>query len=86
MKIFKRFVFIILPFFIICYFLFTRDGSIKLGLLLSGNNPFISYENIDYENGNSYLNQIEINNEIIYLECKTYGIIKLASYYDFEDI
>ncbi len=86
MKIFKRFGFIILTFFIIYYFLFTRDGSIKIGLLLSGNNPFISYENIDYENGKSYLNQIEINNKIIYLECKTYGIIKLASYYDFEDI
>ena len=76
--------FIVIIFFIASYLLFTRDGSIKIGLLLSGNNPFTYYENIDYETGNSYLNQIEVNNEIIYLECKTYGIIKIASYYNFE--
>ena len=65
--------------------LFTRDGSIKVGLLLSGYNPFTDYENIDYENGNSYLNQIEIDNQIIYLECKTYGVFKVASFHDFKD-
>lgn len=83
MKIFKRLVFNILPLFIFFYVLFTRDGSIKLGLLLSGYNPFTTYENIDYENGNNYLNQIEVNDKIIYLECKNYGIIKIASYYNF---
>ena len=77
--------FIIIAIISIIYLFFTRDGSIKLGLLLSGYNPFISYENIDYENSNSYLNQIEVDNKIIYLECKTYGIIKLASYYDFNN-
>ena len=66
------------------YLFFTRDGSIRLGLILSGYNPFVSYENIDYENGNSYLNQIQINNEIIYLECKSYGALKIASYYKFD--
>ena len=75
--------FIIITILLINYLFFTRDGSIKLGLLLSGNNPFTTYENIDYENDNSYLNQIEVNDEIIYLECKNYGIIKLARYYDF---
>ena len=78
--------FIIITFLLINYLFFTRDGSIKLGLLLLGYSPFISYENIDYENGNSYLNQIEINDKIIYLECKTYGIIKVSRYYDYEDI
>lgn len=63
------------------YLFFTRDGSIKLGLLLSGYNPFIEYENIDYENNKSYLNQIQINNEIKYFECKTYYIIKIVYYY-----
>lgn len=77
--------FIIIIILLINYLFFTRDGSIKLGLLLSGYNPFISYENIDYENGNIYLNQIEVNDQIIYLECKTYGIIKVSSYYDFID-
>ena len=65
------------------YLLLTRDGSIKLGLILSGYNPFITYENIDYENGISYLNPIEINNEIIYFECKSYGLIKVAHLYKF---
>lgn len=69
---------------IIYYLFFTRDGSIKIGLLLSGYNPFVSYENIDYDNDVSYLNPIEINGEIIYLECKNYGVIKVSKYYDFE--
>ncbi len=56
-----------------------------MGLLLSGYNPFVSYENIDYDNDVSYLNPIEINGEIIYLECKNYGVIKVSKYYDFED-
>ncbi len=86
MRIFKRLLFIIFLFLIVLYVLFTRDGSIKLGLLLSGYNPFITYENIDYENGNNYLNQIEIDNQIIYLECKTYGLIKIARYYNFEEL
>ena len=58
----------------------TRDGSIRLGLLLAGFNPLINYENIDYENGGSYLNQIEVDDHIIYLECKNYGLLKVASY------
>ena len=82
-KILIKVIGIIIIFTSLYYLLCTRDGSIKLGLLLSGNNPFTTYENIDYENDNTYLNQIEVNDEIIYLECKTYGIIKLARYYDF---
>ena len=62
------------------YFFFTRDGSIRLGLLLAGFNPLINYENIDYENGGSYLNQIEVDDHIIYLECKNYGLLKVANY------
>ncbi len=76
--------FIIITILLINYLFFTRDGSIKLGLLLSGYNPFTIYESIDYENGSNYLNQIEIDNKIIYLECKSYGIIKIANYYEFK--
>ena len=78
MHIYLLVIFILLG---IYYILFTWDGSIRLALLLSSNNPLIAYENIDYENNNNYLNQIEINNRIIYIECKTYGIIKVAKYY-----
>ena len=83
MKYFKLSILIIII-SIFSYLLFTRDGSIKLGLFLSGYNPFTSYENINYENGSNYLNQIEIDNKIIYLECKSYGIIKTANYYEFK--
>lgn len=82
-KILIKVIGIIIIFTSLYYLLCTRDGSIRLGLFISGYNPFINYENIDYENDNSYLNQIEVNDEIIYLECKNYGIIKLARYYDF---
>ena len=83
-RIFKILILFLLV-ILLNYLLLTRDGSIRLGILLSGYNPFISYENIDYENGNSYLNQIEIDEMIIYLECKSYGPIKTSSYYSFNE-
>ena len=83
-KILIKVIGIIIIFTSLYYLLCTRDGSIRLGLFISGYNPFINYENIDYENGNNYLNQIEIENNIIYLECKSKGIIKTARFYVFK--
>ena len=78
-KIFAFILFCIL----IYYFYFTRDGSLRLGLIREGISPFVYIENIDYENNERYLNQIEVNDKIIYLECFNYGPIKLARLYKF---
>ena len=58
-----------------------KKGSIKLCFFLNRISNY-TYENIDYEINKPYLNQYELNNQIYYLECKTYLFIKISDLKD----
>ena len=82
----KQYLYIILllvNIILINYFYLTRNGSIRLCFILNGITKY-KYENIDYENNNSYLNPYELDNKIYYLECKNYGVIKIANKYQYK--
>lgn len=72
---------IIINLILINNYYLNREGSIKLCFFLNRISNY-TYENIDYEINKPYLNQYELNNQIYYLECKTYLFIKISDLKD----
>lgn len=72
---------IIINIILINNYYLNRKGSIKLCFFLNRISNY-TYENIDYEINKPYLNQYELNNQIYYLECKTYLFIKISDLKD----
>lgn len=75
------------------YSFFSITGSIRLPIALMGH-PLDAYTT-DFEEGptnygthNTYLKPTkdikgDTGNQMLYIECKTYGILKISSYYGF---